>query len=102
MGLFGQIKEARQKTKQTKRNHFVTLITDSITDGSYQFFYGYNSEEEFKEIIEVIDDINKELSSDKLMLTVATRAEQPITITVGDKEIGKFVCYCLVKVSTLE
>jgi hypothetical protein len=91
-----KITEARKKRKQIKKDHFVTLTAEAIENGKYKFEYGYNSNAEFEEIIEVIDEINKSLASEKLILTASSIPGRACEIKVEGQSIGRFENCCVI------
>ena len=105
MSLLSDVKKVRDERKQVKRNHLLEATVHAIKKGTYKFNYGFNSDEDYQELIEVVDELNKELKDDKFVLIVS---QQPSTrnfagyeITIADKSIGKFYFFVQISVDAL-
>ena len=72
MGLLDEVKKARNETKAEKREQLLENTIYTIKNGTYKFFFGVNSSEEFQELKEVIAEINEELKEDKMMLRLSS------------------------------
>ena len=105
MGLLDEVKKARDEKKQIKRNHLVEATIDAIKNGSYKFVYGFNSDEDYQELIEVMDQLNTELKNDKIMLIIKTKPAlvtcAAYEIKVAGKSIGKFNSFIQINVDAL-
>lgn len=90
MGMFDDLKETRDERKKLKTEHLVALAKDSINNGTYRFFYGYNSGEDLQEVEEVLSDINKELKQYKFVIKIASKFNASIKVSLKGKDFGVF------------
>ena len=90
MGIFSGIKEARNKNKDIKRDHLNKLAVEAVSNGTYRFFYGYNSAEGLQEIKEVIEEMNKELAQDNMTLAVTATYSGYTKVTCKKDILGYF------------
>ena len=101
--MISAIKEARNQEKAKKKENFTKAIVAAIKNGSYEFTYGYNSQEDFQEIEEVIADLNKELEEDKFVLKIKSKMNRPATysIYIEGRYIGSFLNTIQVSIDAL-
>lgn len=88
MGLREELEQIRNNSKTEKRAHLDYLIKEAVRNKSYVAYYGYIGGEDFQETSEVINGIRNELSY--LYDIKCETLEEPITVTVDQKEIGRF------------
>ena len=101
MSDIGSIKEARAKSKQLKRDHIIERVANAITNGNYEFCFGYGSESDLTETIDVLDEINKELKEEKLVLSINSKEPKAINIKQDGKLLFTFAYTCWIKISVL-
>jgi len=101
MGMFSGLKEAREKTKAIKRDHLSKLAIEAINNGSYKFFYGFNSSEELQEIKEVIEEMNKELEQDKFVVRVVSTSAGYTRVHYKKECLGNFDYSVLIAIDAI-
>ncbi len=101
MGLYSEIKEAREQSKATKREHLYKLAVEAVKNGTYKFTYGYNSDEALQEIEEVVDEMNEELEDDGLSLDISSTSNARVNVYNKNEFLGTFDCTLLISVETL-
>lgn len=101
MGMFTGIKEARNKNKETKRQHLYNLAVDAVKNGTYKFKYGYNSGEALQEIEEVLREINEDLQKDRIVLKISAKTVEPCNIYLGNEFLGRFNFTIIIEIDAL-
>ena len=76
MSLISNIGNARRERKAKKREDLEKNIIYSINNGMYRFGYGFNSEEEYQELEEVISELNAELAQEEIVLSMAEKSRE--------------------------
>ena len=104
MGMFSGIKEAREKAKALKREHLSKLAVEAVENGTYKFYYGYNSSEELQEVKEVVEEMNKELAQDKFEVRIISTYQASAgsgKIMYKKEVLGNFDYYILLGIDAL-
>ena len=101
MSDISSIKEARAKSKQLKRDFIIEKVAYAISNGNYEFCFGYSSESDLTETLDVVNEINKELKEEKMVLTIGSKEPKAVNMMKDGKVLFSFAYTCWVKISVL-
>lgn len=101
MSDLSAIREAREKARNAKKEYLIKEVARAITNGNYEFIFGFNSAVERDETEAILRELNVELRQDKLYLMIGGVEPRAINITEDKKLIYTFAYTCVIKIRLL-
>ena len=98
MSDLSAIREARAKARREKKEYLISEIAEAITNGNYEFIFGFNSKEERAETESILKEISSELREDKLCVYIKLVEPRATVITRDKKCIFAFAYTCWIRV----